>query len=79
MLIIKNVPIDELIDVLTELYEKGIDYVDIMSMPGEDNKLSLVFHEEYLSEEAKEEIKEEEPRPLVVKGKLSDEDLNQLI
>jgi prephenate dehydratase len=78
MIIIKKVPVDELIDVLTELYEKGIDYVDILSTPGEDNKLSLVFHEDYLSEEMKEEI-EETPAPLVIKGKLSDEDLNQLI
>lgn len=72
MLIIKKVPIDELIDVLTELYEKGVDYVDILAT-GEDNKLSLVFSEEYVSEDMKEE---NVSKP---KGKLSEDDLNQLI
>lgn len=72
MLIIKKVPIDELIDVLTELYEKGVDYVDILAT-GEENKLSLVFNEDYVSEDMREE---DVSKP---KGKLSEDDLNQLI
>lgn len=78
MHIIKKVPIEELIDVLNELYEKGVDYVDLVTKPDE-NRISLIFTEEYMSEEAREEFQEGTSDEIVIDTKLSDEDLNQLI
>lgn len=72
---IKKVPLEELIDTLVDLYNKGIDYVDIVPDP-EKNRLSLIFSADYLSEEAKDEW---EVIIDDVDKKLSDEDLNQLI
>ena len=72
---IKKVPLEELIDTLVELYNKGIDYVDIVP-DTEENRLSLIFSTDYLSEEAKDEWE------VIIDDKdtkLSDEDLNQLI
>ena len=78
MHIIKKVPIEELIDVLNELYEKGVDYVDLITKPDE-NRISLIVTEEYMSEEAREEFQEGTSDEIVIDTKLSDEDLNQLI
>ncbi len=87
MSIIKKVPIEELLYVLEDLYERGVDYVDIIPS-FEDNKLNLIYSVEYLNEEALEHLTEEgkeflesskKGEDIEIGGNLSDEDLNQLI
>jgi hypothetical protein len=80
--VLKKVDINELMDTMMELWTRGVDYVDIMINPKE-NTISLTFVEEYLSDEAREslpEIEEDLPDEFVeVRGKLTDDDLNQLL
>lgn len=78
--LLKKVNLSELMDVMMDLWTRGVDYVDISILPGE-HKIALFFTEEYLSKEAKDMIEEEEdiPEYREVKGKLTDEDLNQLL
>ena len=82
---VKKIPIDELIDILSDLYEKGIDYIDLVGS-ADDNRISIIFSKDYLCEEAREDIDEiaedltiEISEDLFITGKLSDEDLNELI
>lgn len=81
--IIKKIPLDELLETLEDLYVKGVDFIDLVA--GEnDNKISLIFTEEYMSEEAREYYEENEEEydddvEIYIESKLSDEDLNQLI
>jgi len=59
-------------EILSELYNEGADYVDISGMPNEDQDVISIFvREEYMNED--EEYDEE------YNGDLSDDDLNQLI
>lgn len=88
MSIIKKVPIEELLYVLEDLYERGVDYVDIIPS-FEDNKLNLIYSIDYLNEdavnhltdEAKEFLEQSSAKgeDIEIGGNLSDEDLNQLI
>jgi hypothetical protein len=65
---INKVHLDSLINLLVNLYEQGVDYIDMLSIK-QDGKdiLQVNVREEYMIEEAREE------KPL------SDEDLNKLI
>jgi hypothetical protein len=84
--VLKKVDINELMDTMMELWTRGVDYVDIMIKPDE-NSISLLFTEDYLSDEAKEKLseiddEEDEGFPdecVEVKSKLTDDDLNQLM
>lgn len=78
--IIKKIPLDELIETLEDLYTKGVDFIDLIAGESE-NRISLIFTEEYMSDEAKEYYAEhhEDNDELHIDSKLSDEDLNQLI
>lgn len=59
-------------EILSELYNEGADYVDISGMPNEDQDVISIFvREEYMNQD--EEYDEE------YNGDLSDDDLNQLI
>jgi hypothetical protein len=78
MHVIKKVPLEELLDVLNDLYEKGVDYVDLITKEDE-NRISLIFTEEYMAPEAREEFEEGTTDEIIIDTKLSDEDLNQLI
>lgn len=60
-------------EILSELYNDGADYIDISGVPNvEQDVISIFVREEYMNED--EEYDEEE-----CNGDLSDEDLNQLI
>jgi hypothetical protein len=83
--VLKKVDINELMDTMMELWTRGVDFVDIVIKPDE-NSISLMFTEEYLSDEAKEELDNAEgdeddflDEYIEVKSKLTDNDLNQLI
>jgi hypothetical protein len=59
-------------EILSELYNDGADFIDISGMPDEDQDVISIFvREEYMNQD--EEYDEE------YNGDLSDDDLNQLI
>jgi hypothetical protein len=79
--VIQKIELEGLLDMLTDLYEKGVDYIDIVIPDPKDNKMAIVFSTEYLTEEARAEV-EENSEPFLDdlnNTKFSDEDLNQLI
>lgn len=49
-ILIKKVSLDEIIDVFVDLYNKGVDYVDLVNSD-EDGKLSVIFSKEYMCKE----------------------------
>jgi hypothetical protein len=87
--IIKKIPLDELLQILSDLYEKGVDYIDILAPdnPIEDDKMTIKFTHEYMSEEALESLDENELADdeeeildiIITPTKLSDDDLNELL
>lgn len=86
--IIKKIPLNELIDILSDLYNRGVDYIDILAPeePSEDDRMTIKFTKEYMSPDAEleegEALNDNEEDVLditIIPTKLSDEDLNQLL
>lgn len=87
--IIKKIPLNELIDILSDLYNRGVDFIDILAPeePSEDDRMTIKFTKEYMSPDMEleegEALDDEEEDILditiVPDTKLSDEDLNQLL
>lgn len=86
--IIKKIPLNELIDILSDLYNRGVDFIDILAPeePSEDDRMTIKFTKEYMSPDAEieegEELDDNEEDVLditIIPTKLSDEDLNQLL
>jgi hypothetical protein len=77
MAIIKKVPLDEIIDVFMDLYNKGVDFIDLIATE-KDNRISVIFTEEYINQEAKDDF-ELDNNEIDINTKLTDEDFNQLI
>lgn len=79
---IHKIPLDRLIDTLVELYNRGVDYIDIHGVPGEDfDKMAIVFTKEYMTEQGVKNFEGlEEDMDLEIKPhKLTDDDLNILL
>jgi hypothetical protein len=79
-IILRKIALQKFIETLVNIYNSGADYVDIIGTPDEDQDIiSIVVHEEYLSkdEDEIEFIDEEEEEPN--NKPLSDEDINELI
>ena len=63
-------------EILSELYNEGADYIDISGVPNvEQDVISIFVREEYMSEEFNEEYEYRDEDS----SALSDDDLNQLI
>ena len=87
--IIKKIPLNELIDILSDLYNRGVDFIDILAPENlsEDDRMTIKFSKEYMSPDAEleegEELGDYEEDVLditiIPDTKLSDEDLNQLL
>jgi len=85
--IVKKVHLDTFIHLLVELYNKGVEYIDIYQMPIQDDKdvVGISFTEEYMNSEMADNfdeltkmadrVEEEEDDD----SSLTDDDLNQLI
>jgi hypothetical protein len=85
-ILIKKISLNEIIDVFVDLYNKGVDYVDLVNVDEEEGKLSVIFTKEYMCKEMQEsddfeliqnsiediDYNEEE-------SKFSDEDIDDLI
>ena len=84
MAVIKKVPLDEIIDVFMDLYNKGVDFMDIVASE-KDNRISVIFTEEYVNQEAIDNFELDDDDDEIKSGeinittKLTDEDFNQLI
>lgn len=78
---IQKIPLDRLIETLVDLYNKGIDYIDIAGVQeDEQDRMAIVFTREYMTEEGKKNFGEEEELDLEIgPSKLTDDDINQLI
>ena len=76
----KKIPLKIFIDVLTDAYEKGADFVDIVGMPNviQDN-IGISIKEEYISRDVNEEMDIEVEFEEEDDDNLTDEDLNQLL
>ena len=73
---IRKIDLETLIDILTDIYNKGVDYVDIIGIPGdEQDSLAVSFSKEYMSKEHVNNFDNIDSDD----GNLSDEDLNQLL
>lgn len=84
---IRKIEISSFIDALTQLYDMGIDYVDIKRVREvNQDTIVLSFYQDYVSEEAREEFndivdqltKNKDNDSPQIDFKLSDDDLNQL-
>lgn len=90
---IKKVHLDSFINILVELYNRGVDYIDISAVHHSINQdgVGISFSKEYMNEELIEnfdkiqesvdEAAAEAPDddPPIIKRDLTDDDLNQLI
>jgi len=76
-IILKKIPIEILMDTLHDLYHRGVEYIDIMGIHGEEqDTLGVSFNNEYMRENVDFEDVE---KYLTQTIKLSDEDdLNEL-
>ena len=50
---VSKVDLEGLLAILTDLWEKGVDYIDIELSEDNDKRISVFFQEDYLSEDAK--------------------------
>lgn len=82
VLIIKKIPLDGFIDVLMDLYNKGVDYIDITGVTNEHmDHMAVSFTAEYMMEGSEENFNDNPPLDIkdLLNEKLSEEDLDQLI
>lgn len=82
-ILVRKIALTSLMDALQELYNAGIDFVDMYGEVGKENdSIYLSFTKDYMDEEFKDQFEDihiAEPKPdQQVNVKLSDEDLNQL-
>lgn len=72
---IQKMPLEDLLSILIELYESGVDYVDLTadnSDPQQD-KLIIQAQEEYINPDFADDFK-----PAIIE-KLTDDDINKLL
>lgn len=88
---IKKVHLDSLIDILVDLYDRGVDYVDIIGVNDKvQDSIGISFSKDYMNTEHRENFdnipttnkkptNKEENIKTKINIKLSDDDLNQLL
>lgn len=77
---LKKIPLKTFLDALMDIYNRGVDFIDIIGMPGEEqDSIGIAIKEEYFSKDDISDEEEEEDREIKSSKDLSDEDLNQLI
>jgi len=76
---IKKIPLDNFINVLMELYNKGLDYVDIQGVTDDyQDRLAISFTNEYMTPEGIQNFMGSS-HVEEIDMKLTDEDLNRLL
>lgn len=77
---IQKIPLDKLIDTLVDLYNKGVDYVDVVGVPGKEfDRMGISFTGEYMTEQGRKNFEGLDLEVEIKESKLTDEDLNELI
>jgi hypothetical protein len=75
--ILRKIPLSILLDHLTEIYNSGVDYIDILGVNGEEqDEIGISFNTSYMSPKEDVHLNQDESQ---INIKLSDEDLNQLL
>jgi hypothetical protein len=75
---LRKIPLSVLIQALMDVYNTGVDYIDLIGKPDEEqDTIGIAFCEEYMSKEEEENI--EDLKEQIKNINLSDEDLNQLL
>lgn len=81
-IILRKIPLKIFIEVLTDVWNKGADYIDIIGVPNEvQDNIGIAVKEEYFSKEEEDdeeldvdvELEDEKEKPL------DDKDLDMLI
>jgi hypothetical protein len=82
---IRKVPLESFLDILADLYDKGVNYIDIVGMNNDkQDGIMISFSKEYMDEEFQDNF-DNIPTTRVTKTDteinidLSDDDLNQLL
>ena len=81
---IRKIHLDTILKILVELYDQGVDYIDIVGEINDvQDTIGISFCEEYMSKDMKEnfddmttDLPDDDDEPIFLKD---DEDLNQLI
>lgn len=85
---IKKIHLDNFIEILVDLYNKGVDYIDITGAPDDNqesdqDRMAVSFTKDYMMEGAEENFKDVPIKGMdiseLLNPKLSDKDLNDLI
>ena len=77
---IEKIPLDKLIDTLVDLYNKGIDYIDVVGVPGKEfDRMVIAFTRDYMTDQGKENFEGLDLDLEIKTTKLTDDDLNELI
>lgn len=83
---IRKVPVEAFLNLLSDLFEQGVDYIDIVGMLNEkQDTIGIAFSKDYMSEDMQDNFEDITPitvnkTPDTIKINLSnDEDLNQII
>jgi hypothetical protein len=75
---LKKIPLGVFINALMDIYNSGLDYVDIVGKNGEEqDTIGIAFSEEYMSKDS--EASFDELKEKLDDIDLSDDDLNQLL
>ena len=75
---LRKIPLFELLEILNDLYEDGVDYIDISGTSDEDGKQDLIkitVRPDYISNDDTEDI----DKSNINVTKLSENDINDLI
>jgi len=86
---LRKIPLEAFLDALLELYNEGLDYIDLVGTPDSvQDTIGILFTKEYMSKEMREKFedvgeemiddieKEEKSKKIDLSN---DDDLNQLI
>jgi hypothetical protein len=80
---IRKVAVNAFVDILVDLYNKGVDYVDIIGILDDvQDSVAISFSKEYMADNMQsnfDKIGTKEIETDEINIKLSDDDLNQLI
>ena len=83
---LKKIPLEIFLDALEELYNMGLEYIDIVGINGEEqDTIGLAYSKDYMSQDLHEDIQkamdeiEKYDNEIKKDIKLSDDDLNQII
>ena len=83
---IRKVPVEAFLNLLADLFDQGVDYIDIIGMlDDKQDSIGIAFSKEYMSEDMQDNFEDITPitvnkTPDTININLSnDEDLNQII